>query len=431
MPAGSFTTIGGATRNRIAALDADPVSPTSAMPPPGTPTPSNTVNALAVSGSTVYAGGDFTTIGGATRNRIAALDASTGSGTAWDPNADGAVYALAVSRLDRLRRRGLHHPAGSRGRPHDRYRIAAIDASTGTPTSWNPSADGTVRTLCVSGTSIYAGGDFTTLQGATGGPYSRYFLAEIDAATGDPTNWDPVLSDAAHASAVYNDVLYAGGSFATISGEPCSCFAVFEWIEPPTVTAIAPASSTNEEALTGVQITGTDFEDGATVSLRKLGHPDIAATNVVVVSDTQITCDLDLTGAATGTWDVVVTNPDTAERRPGVRLQGQLGMGLPRGLGVQRLRPVRRPRRQRLRRRRGGRRAQPGPALRRLPRRLGRQRLRPVQRAHRQRLRGRLGGRHTTAWPCAPTAPSPPGDTTTTASATPPAGNDFVAVSAG
>ena len=39
---------------------------------------SNTVYALEGSGSTVYAGGDYTTIGGATRNRIAALDASTG-----------------------------------------------------------------------------------------------------------------------------------------------------------------------------------------------------------------------------------------------------------------------------------------------------------------------------------------------------------------
>ena len=37
----------------------------------------------------------------------------------------------------------------------------------------------------------------------------------------------------------------------------------------------------------------------------------IDATDVVVVSDSQITCRFDLTGAATGQWDVVVTNPDT------------------------------------------------------------------------------------------------------------------------
>ena len=43
------------------------------------------------------AGGDFTAIGGQACNRIAALDASTGLATSWDPNAGNAVYALSVS----------------------------------------------------------------------------------------------------------------------------------------------------------------------------------------------------------------------------------------------------------------------------------------------------------------------------------------------
>ena len=48
-----------------------------ATPPPGTPTRDGGIGALAVSGSTVYAGGDFASIGGATRNHIAAVDATT------------------------------------------------------------------------------------------------------------------------------------------------------------------------------------------------------------------------------------------------------------------------------------------------------------------------------------------------------------------
>jgi hypothetical protein len=56
------------------------------------------VEALAVSGTTVYAGGGFGSIGGQTRNNIAALDAATGNATAWNPNADmPPVFALAVS----------------------------------------------------------------------------------------------------------------------------------------------------------------------------------------------------------------------------------------------------------------------------------------------------------------------------------------------
>ena len=52
---------------------------------------------LAVSGGTVYAGGSFASIGGQARNRLAALDATTGLPTAWNPDANNSVLTLAVS----------------------------------------------------------------------------------------------------------------------------------------------------------------------------------------------------------------------------------------------------------------------------------------------------------------------------------------------
>jgi hypothetical protein len=57
-------------------------------------------------------------------------------------------------------------------------------------------------------------------------------------------------------------------------------------------------------------LAGSNFQTGATVKLTRSGQSDINATNVVWVSASQIACDLDLTGAATGQWNVVVTNPD-------------------------------------------------------------------------------------------------------------------------
>ncbi len=61
------------------------------------PNPNNDVLDLVVSGSTVYVGGGFTSIGGESRARIAAIDATTGLATSWDPGSNGNVQQLAVA----------------------------------------------------------------------------------------------------------------------------------------------------------------------------------------------------------------------------------------------------------------------------------------------------------------------------------------------
>ena len=96
---GSFTEVGGVARTNLAHVEAngsvDPVWN------PHATTPGvvccATVLALARSGSTVYAGGSFRSVGGRARSYIAALDARTGRATAWNPNASAPVSALVVS----------------------------------------------------------------------------------------------------------------------------------------------------------------------------------------------------------------------------------------------------------------------------------------------------------------------------------------------
>src|SRR2546427_12849804 len=86
---------------------------------------------MAVSGSTVYAGGVFAYIGGQARNRIAALDATSGAATAWNPNANNVVYTLAVSGSTVYAGGGFTGIGGPA-----RNRIAAIAATpAGTPLS--------------------------------------------------------------------------------------------------------------------------------------------------------------------------------------------------------------------------------------------------------------------------------------------------------
>jgi C1A family cysteine protease len=78
---------------------------------------------------------------------------------------------------------------------------------------------------------------------------------------------------------------------------------------PPTVNSITPNTGANTGSI-ATSIAGSDFQNGATVKLARTGQPDIHATGVVVVNANQITGNFDLTGAAAGAWNVVVTNPD-------------------------------------------------------------------------------------------------------------------------
>ncbi|MDF1514309.1 MAG: S8 family serine peptidase [Brevefilum sp.] len=81
-------------------------------------------------------------------------------------------------------------------------------------------------------------------------------------------------------------------------------------IPAPIVTSINPNTAENTASIP-VSITGNNFIMGATVKLTKSGHPNINATSVNVSNATQIFCNLNLIGAASGQWNVVVTNPDT------------------------------------------------------------------------------------------------------------------------
>jgi outer membrane protein assembly factor BamB len=60
-----------------------------------------------------------------------------------------------------------------------RNRLAAIDKTTGEVTAWNPNADGLVRSIVVSEGKVFVGGEFTTISGQ-----SRAMFAVIDPETG-------------------------------------------------------------------------------------------------------------------------------------------------------------------------------------------------------------------------------------------------------
>ena len=94
-------------------------------------------------------------------------------------------------------------------------------------------------------------------------------------------------------------------------------FTVTAPIPAPTVTDISPGSGVNTGSVT-VSITGTNFnttETGSTtVNLIRFGNMNISVTGLTPASTTIIPdVLLPITGAAVGTWNVTVINPDGQE----------------------------------------------------------------------------------------------------------------------
>jgi hypothetical protein len=92
---GSFTTVSGITRNRIAAWNLS----TNTLDPNFNPNiGNNSVLCMKISGSHMYVGGDFTLVSGVTRNRCAKIRLSDGAlDTSFNPNFNSTVRAIDIS----------------------------------------------------------------------------------------------------------------------------------------------------------------------------------------------------------------------------------------------------------------------------------------------------------------------------------------------
>ena len=167
---------------------------------------SGSVNALAVSGTNLYAGGLFTTADGTSANYIAKWN-----GAAWSALGAGmnsSVNALAVSGTN-LYAGGYFISAGG-------SHVARWDGA-----SWSALGAGvnnTVYALAVSGTNLYAGGEFSTDGGAVANRVAKW----------DGTSWSALgsgMNSTVNALAVSGTNLYAGGLFTTANGTSANYIA--------------------------------------------------------------------------------------------------------------------------------------------------------------------------------------------------------------
>jgi Ig-like domain-containing protein/beta-propeller uncharacterized protein DUF5122 len=257
--AGGFVHIGGRDREDLAALDPVTGLATDWFPISFTgPESGQVIDALAVSGDTVYVGGSFIkAINTVPRNSAAAFDATraTNNLLPWNPNANGPVLAL-VALCDQIYVGGSFTSIGGQSRSN----LATVDPLSGAASAWNPDADGLVQSLLLAGNSIYIGGQFsrvggqprprlasvdlasgqantwnprptfsvaamaisgnTVFAGGAGVGVIRRNLAALNARTGQPVAWDPNPDGSVYAFALGGDILYVGGDFLNIGGQP-------------------------------------------------------------------------------------------------------------------------------------------------------------------------------------------------------------------
>jgi hypothetical protein len=189
-------------------------SPALALPS-ATPQPTAGANdqvwAIAQSGNMIYIGGQFTQVGGVTRNRLAAIDAVSGDVLPWDPNSAGVVCALAIGADGYVYAGGKFTSVGGVTRKN----VVKLHPTTGAVvTAWRGKAtQGVVRALAATSSDIYLGGTFLKVNAT---PRNR--LAALDSTTGALRSWNPGANDVVRGLDVGADgSVYAGGYF-TIAG---------------------------------------------------------------------------------------------------------------------------------------------------------------------------------------------------------------------
>lgn len=179
------------------------------------------VYAIAVEGTTVYIGGQFTSVrpagdpsgtGEVTRNHVAAISLTTGNLLSWDPNVTGSVVRAIQPVSSNVYIGGSFSSVG----PTSRKNLAEVNGTTGAAISgFNPKPNNAVLALQYKTGVLYAGGNFTSIAGGT-----HNHLAALNATSGASTSFSGNTDGEVKALVLTADgsKLVVGGQFTHIDG---------------------------------------------------------------------------------------------------------------------------------------------------------------------------------------------------------------------
>ncbi len=206
---GGFTNISGPPAKVGTMYLAKVNATTGAVSSTWRPQPDQVVRALALGNDALFVGGSFTVIGGQSRNRIAALDLDTGEAKAWNPGANGDVFTL-LTVDSTVYVGGAFTVTGSIAQPY----LAAVNAVNGVVVpNLFPGINAPVYALAYANNALFVGGDFT---GLTGG---RNRFVAFDMVNGGLTPMVCNVDGSVYAIVPYGDKVFIGGRFTQINGE--------------------------------------------------------------------------------------------------------------------------------------------------------------------------------------------------------------------
>jgi hypothetical protein len=191
-----------------------------------------------------FVGGDFSRIGGVACPNLAHVTASRAVDRLFCPRPNDTVFALALDGSTLYVGGAFRRIGGAK-----RSNLAALDAATGRVSAWSATADDVVSGLAIRSGVLYLLGDFGSVDGK-----ERFSLAAVDERTGKVTGWNPKAPEDAHGDpavtviAAGPSAIYVGGLFDRFAGAKRPALAA---LDPETgrVGSWSPGSAFAVESL--------------------------------------------------------------------------------------------------------------------------------------------------------------------------------------